>query len=167
VLSLHNLPPETVADFLREREPGPEEMLLRRKRAGYLRDAIAAWPDRPRTVVIHYFLLEQPMAEIAVELAVTSSRLSQLRADALTPLRDGMNARLDARYGSPAKPRTASTTAEMWPSMSSENLGTRPPVTGRRVQHCEWSFHGSRSWHSGLRDVGDEVARLNQVGIDR
>jgi RNA polymerase sigma factor for flagellar operon FliA len=35
------------------------------------------------------------MAEIAEELSVTESRVSQLRAEALTLLRDGMNSQLD------------------------------------------------------------------------
>jgi RNA polymerase sigma factor for flagellar operon FliA len=46
-------------------------------------------------VVTRYFLEERPMAEIAAELGVTESRVSQLRAEALTLLRDGMNSQLD------------------------------------------------------------------------
>jgi RNA polymerase sigma factor for flagellar operon FliA len=46
-------------------------------------------------VVEGYFFHERPMAEIAAELGVTESRVSQLRAEALVLLRDGMNAQLD------------------------------------------------------------------------
>jgi RNA polymerase sigma factor for flagellar operon FliA len=52
-------------------------------------------PDRLRTVVVRYFFEERPMTEIAVELGVSESRVSQMRAEALSMLRDGMNAQLD------------------------------------------------------------------------
>jgi RNA polymerase sigma factor for flagellar operon FliA len=74
---------------------GPEDMLLRRERLGYLRDAIAVLPERLRTVVHGYFFDERPMAKIAEELGVTESRVSQLRAEALGLLRDGLNTHLD------------------------------------------------------------------------
>ncbi len=41
-----------------------------------------------------YFLHERPMAELAEELGVSESRISQMRAEALVLLRDGMNTHL-------------------------------------------------------------------------
>jgi RNA polymerase sigma factor for flagellar operon FliA len=55
-------------------------------------------------VVIGYFYEERPMLEIAGELGVTESRVSQLRAEALILLRDGLNAHLDPDT-LPAEPR--------------------------------------------------------------
>ncbi|GAA2529524.1 FliA/WhiG family RNA polymerase sigma factor [Pilimelia columellifera subsp. columellifera] len=95
ILSLHGFPYGAADDLVRERGAGPEEMLLHRERIGYLHDAINALPDRLRTVVTGYFLLERPMSAIAEELGVSESRVSQLRGEALTLLRDGMNAQLD------------------------------------------------------------------------
>ena len=43
----------------------------------------------------YYFFAERPMADIAAELGVTDSRISQMRAEALTLLRDGINSQLD------------------------------------------------------------------------
>lgn len=79
----------------------PEEVLLRRERVGYLRAAIAALPDRLRLVVERYFLDGQAMAEIALELGVGESRVSQLRAEALVLLREGMTASLDVERAVP------------------------------------------------------------------
>jgi RNA polymerase sigma factor for flagellar operon FliA len=73
----------------------PEEILLRRERVGYLQGAVAALPDRLRLVVERYFLDGAPMADIAAELGVGESRVSQLRAEALLLLREGMDALLD------------------------------------------------------------------------
>jgi RNA polymerase sigma factor for flagellar operon FliA len=95
VLSLQGFSAGTAEDMVTEQTTGPEDMLLHRERIGYLHNAIEALPERLRTVVSRYFLEERPMAEIAVELGVTESRVSQLRAEALTLLRDGLNSHLN------------------------------------------------------------------------
>lgn len=95
VLSLQGFAPGAADDLVRERSAGPEDLILTRERIGYLHDAIAALPERLRHVVTAYFFDERPMAEIAAELGVTESRVSQLRAEALVLLRDGLNSQLD------------------------------------------------------------------------
>jgi RNA polymerase sigma factor FliA len=76
-------------------------VLVKRERLSYLVDAISALPARLRTVVTGYFFEERPMQEIAGELGVTESRVSQLRSEALVLLRDGLNAHLDPDVLSP------------------------------------------------------------------
>jgi RNA polymerase sigma factor FliA len=73
----------------------PEQTLLGREQIAYLRDAIAALPERLRTVIEGYFFNERPMQELAAELGVTESRISQLRAEALVLLREGLNTHLN------------------------------------------------------------------------
>jgi RNA polymerase sigma factor for flagellar operon FliA len=96
VFSLQGFATAAADDMVTEPSPGPEELLIRRERIGYLRHAIDALPDRLRVVVTGYFFEERPMAQIAAELGVTESRVSQLRAEALGLLRDGMNAHLES-----------------------------------------------------------------------
>ncbi|WP_432562017.1 sigma-70 family RNA polymerase sigma factor [Kineococcus sp. SYSU DK003] len=81
-------------DHLPTHTPGPEQELLHRERIGYLRSAIAVLPERLKVVIEGYFIQERPMAELAEELGVTESRISQMRAEALVLLRDGMNTHL-------------------------------------------------------------------------
>ena len=95
VLSLQGFAAGTAEDMVPERTPGPEQLILHRERIGYLHDAIETLPERLRRVVVAYFFEERPMTEIAAELGVTESRVSQLRAEALVLLRDGMNSHLD------------------------------------------------------------------------
>ena len=95
VFSLQGFATAGADDLVTEPSAGPEELLVRRERLGYLRHAIEALPDRLRTVVTGYFFEERPMAQIAAELGVTESRVSQLRAEALGLLRDGLNTHLD------------------------------------------------------------------------
>lgn len=73
----------------------PEGDLLDRERNAYLVDAVKALPERLRIVVLGYFFEDRSMQEIGSELGVSESRVSQLRAEALDLLRDGMNAQLD------------------------------------------------------------------------
>jgi RNA polymerase sigma factor for flagellar operon FliA len=95
VFSLQGFATAGADDMVTEPGEGPEEILLRRERLGYLRHAIDVLPERLRAVVEGYFFEERPMAEIAAELGVTESRVSQLRAEALGLLKDGLNAHLN------------------------------------------------------------------------
>ncbi|GAA1744927.1 sigma-70 family RNA polymerase sigma factor [Luedemannella helvata] len=95
VLSLEGFAPGAAEDMIVEIATGPEDLLLYRERIGYLHQAIQALPDRLRTVITGQFLQERPTAEIAEELGVTESRVSQLRTEALGLLRDALNTHLD------------------------------------------------------------------------
>lgn len=95
VFSLQGFATATMDDLVTEPGAGPEELLLRRERLGYLRHAVDVLPDRLRTVVVECFFEERPMADIAAELGVSESRVSQLRSEALGLLRDGLNTHLE------------------------------------------------------------------------
>jgi RNA polymerase sigma factor FliA len=84
-----------VDDLLPSGGDTPDQVLVQRERLSYLVDAVSTLPERLRVVVMAYFFEERPMQEIAAELGVTESRVSQLRSEALILLRDGMNAHLD------------------------------------------------------------------------
>jgi RNA polymerase sigma factor for flagellar operon FliA len=73
----------------------PEETIVARERTAYLTDAVAALPERLRRVVIGYFFEESSMQHLADELGVSESRVSQMRAEALALLKDGMTAHLE------------------------------------------------------------------------
>jgi RNA polymerase sigma factor (sigma-70 family) len=82
-------------DLLPSGDRPPDRVLVDRERRAYLADAVLTLPERLWTVVIGSFYQERPVLEIANELGVTESRVSQLRAEALILLRDGLNAHLD------------------------------------------------------------------------
>ena len=75
--------------------PSPEDTLLDDERLVYLRAAVRALPQRLRYVVEQVFFEERPIQDVADELGVTQSRVSQLRSEALTLMREGMNRHLD------------------------------------------------------------------------
>ncbi|MDQ6848905.1 MAG: sigma-70 family RNA polymerase sigma factor [Actinomycetota bacterium] len=102
VLSLHALTPDAGAELVPSRTDGPEALLLHREQIGYLRDAIEELPARLHTVVRQYFFEQRKMADIAADLGVTESRISQLRAEALGMLRDGLRATDSEHVKTPA-----------------------------------------------------------------
>src|SRR3546814_10488722 len=69
--------------------------MLQREQVGYLRDAVVTLPERLRKVVVEYFFEERQMQDIANDLGVTESRVSQMRAEALVLLRAGLESALD------------------------------------------------------------------------
>ncbi len=84
-----------VAEMVRDDAPNPEEALLAAERTHWLRAAVVTLPDRLRVVVEGVFLQDRSVAELAEELGVTQSRISQLRTEALSLLRDGLNTHLE------------------------------------------------------------------------
>lgn len=90
--------------FLCADEDSPEDAMLSRERQGYLMDAVKTLPDRLRRVVVGYFFEELSMQELADELGVSESRVSQLRAEALALLKDGITSQLEPE-SMPEEPR--------------------------------------------------------------
>lgn len=73
----------------------PAKLVEANELHGYLRDAVAELPDRLRDVVQAYFFDGESSDDIAARLGVTSSRVSQMRTQALQLMR----AAFEAQYG--------------------------------------------------------------------
>jgi RNA polymerase sigma factor for flagellar operon FliA len=95
VASLHGFEEGTVDDLLPTGGPTPAELIEQREQVAYLHDAVDQLPERLRTVVEGYFFEDRPMADIAEDLGVSESRISQLRAEAMVLLRGAMVHSLD------------------------------------------------------------------------
>jgi RNA polymerase sigma factor for flagellar operon FliA len=91
-------------------DPGadPLEELERRERDNYVQDALQSLPERLKSVLVGYFLEGRTSAELAEELGVTESRVSQMRTEALTLVREG----LAAQYGEQTKEQTGRAAAK-------------------------------------------------------
>ncbi len=91
----------SLGDILADRTVAePSEALESRELLGYMRDAVGLLPERHRTVIVGYFLEGRSSLELAVRLGVTESRISQVRSEALTMLREGIEAQF-----APAEPQ--------------------------------------------------------------
>jgi RNA polymerase sigma factor for flagellar operon FliA len=98
-------------------------------------------PERLRHVVVQYFFEERSMQEIADELGVSESRVSQLRAEALALLKDGINSQLEPTAVAPeprpngrvARRKAAYYAAIAASSDYRERVSDRPIVASERV----------------------------------
>jgi RNA polymerase sigma factor (sigma-70 family) len=70
---------------------------------GYVRDALDRLPDRHRMVAIGYYLEGRSFEELAELLTITPSRVSQLRAEAVIMMRDGIETQYDGTPTAPAR----------------------------------------------------------------
>lgn len=85
----------TGAATLSDKSLSPEQRVVVDERLRYLTAGVSELPEKLRIVVEGIFFQERPVVEIAEELGVTQSRISQLRTQALGMLRDAMNTALD------------------------------------------------------------------------
>lgn len=95
VLSLEDVATDTLHETPSTQSGCPESLILHREQMGYLHDAIAALPERLRFVVLAYYFGQRQMSDIAVEMSVTQSRVSQMCSEATALIRDGMNSHLN------------------------------------------------------------------------
>lgn len=121
----------------------PEELELRELLA-YVRDAVDLLPERHRLVIVGYFLEDRTSQELAADLGVTESRVSQLRSEALQMLREGIEAQYAPDAGADAAP-------------------SFPPVPGRvtrRKARYASAIRDASGWRSRLEDFAPLPVRL-------
>jgi RNA polymerase sigma factor for flagellar operon FliA len=95
VVSLQSFEERTVDELLPAQTVTPADEIEQREQVAYLHDAVAQLPEKLKVVVEGYFFGDRPMADIAAQLGVSESRVSQLRAEAVTLLRGALHAALD------------------------------------------------------------------------
>jgi RNA polymerase sigma factor for flagellar operon FliA len=108
-------------------DPGadPLEQLERRERDSYVTDALQTLPDRLREVLVGYFLEGRTSGELAEQLGVTESRVSQMRTEALRLVREG----LAAQYGEATTAQTGRAAAKQ--AAYNASLSARSSYTSR------------------------------------
>jgi RNA polymerase sigma factor for flagellar operon FliA len=95
VMSLHAFEERSVDDLLPAHTLTPADVVEQREQIAYLHDAVTQLPERLKVVVEGYFFADRPMAELADELGVSESRISQLRAEAVALLKGALTAALE------------------------------------------------------------------------
>ncbi len=83
--------PDGTSLDLPDTSDSPERALMLGERARYLHEAIRALPDRLDEVIERNFFGDESLTDIAEDLGVTLSRVSQMRARALTLLHAAMS----------------------------------------------------------------------------
>lgn len=78
------------AERLRSVVSTPEEAVLAREQQVHMAAAVAELPEKMRFIVEEVYLRERPVKEVAEELGVTHSAVSQQKSEALRLLREGL-----------------------------------------------------------------------------
>jgi RNA polymerase sigma factor for flagellar operon FliA len=120
-----------------------DEALGERELGAYVRDAVDLLPERHRTIIQGYFFEGRSSEELAAELGVTVSRISQIRTEAFVMMRQA----LDAQYNeTPAQPVEA----------QSKRMARR---NGAYAAYAA-AIAARRTWRSRLDAVEPRPARL-------
>jgi RNA polymerase sigma factor for flagellar operon FliA len=82
---------DATADLLIADTALPEETVLEAERLAYLRAAVAALPEKMRHIVTSIYFDDKAVKDVASELGITHSAVSQQRAEAVRLLRDGLS----------------------------------------------------------------------------
>lgn len=158
VLSLQSLSIDALPDGPAGELACPETLILYREQLGYLHDAIETLPDRLRFVVLAHFFEQRKMVDIAHEMCVTQSRVSQLCTEAIALIREGMNSQLN-----PDGPRTLSRVGRAGALREAycRALADRSTLAGR----LEFSTAQGEMRRSADVDHEDPLAGLNSVQV--
>ncbi len=92
---------ESIGDVMAAEAASPEDLVLETERSRYVRAAIRSLPERMRYVVEQVYLHDRSVSELAEELGLTHSAVSQQRSEAIRLLRSG----LEEHYATGPVPR--------------------------------------------------------------
>lgn len=80
----------TAVDVVAADIASPEDSLLETERTRYVRAAVASLPERSRYIVEQIYYHDRSVGELAEELGLTHSAVSQQRTQAVKLMRDGL-----------------------------------------------------------------------------
>jgi RNA polymerase sigma factor for flagellar operon FliA len=92
---------ETVADTIAAEAAGPEDVVLETERTRYVTAAVTSLPEKMRYIVEQIYFHERSVGDLAMELGLTHSAVSQQRSEAVRLMRHG----LESQYSTGAVPR--------------------------------------------------------------
>ena len=125
---------ETTESFLVADTISPEDSLLAGEQTAYVRAAVEALPERMRYVVQAIYFDDRTVTEVAEELGITHSAVSQQRSEAIRLMREGMATHY-ADEGDPAviEAKTSQAAAQRLPGPpgAARRRQRRPPLTTR------------------------------------
>lgn len=92
---------ESIGDVLAAEAATPEDVVLETERTRYVTAAVTSLPERMRYVVEQIYFHDRSVGDLAVELGLTHSAVSQQRSEAVRLMRHG----LESQYPTGAVPR--------------------------------------------------------------
>ena len=81
---------DAASDFIAAATALPEQIVLEEERRRYLGAAVDSLPEKMRAIVTAVYFEDKTVKEIAEEMGITHSAVSQQRSEAIRLLRDGL-----------------------------------------------------------------------------
>jgi RNA polymerase sigma factor for flagellar operon FliA len=81
---------ESIADVLAAEAATPEDVVLETERTRYVTAAVTSLPERMRYIVEQVYFHDRSVGELATELGLTHSAVSQQRSEAIRLMRHGL-----------------------------------------------------------------------------
>ncbi|MGT2425886.1 sigma-70 family RNA polymerase sigma factor [Amnibacterium kyonggiense] len=94
---------ETVSDTLAAEAATPEDVVLETERTRYVKAAVTSLPERMRYIVEQIYFHDRSVGDLAAELGLTHSAVSQQRSEGIRLMRHG----LETQYSTGPVPRLA------------------------------------------------------------
>lgn len=136
---------------------GPDEVLEQEELKGYLRSALEHLPERHRIVVVGHYFEQRSFEELAEFLGVTPSRVSQLRADAVEMIRDGIEAQYEPRDDAKPVGRVAIRKARFAAEVAAHaDWRTRLDASNRSIESIRGL--GIDGMDAGIEDDDEDVS---------
>ncbi len=92
---------QSISDVLAAEAATPEDLVLETERSRYIKAAVTSLPEKMRYIVEQVYFHDRSVGEIATELGLTHSAVSQQRSEAIRLMRHG----LESHYSSGPVPR--------------------------------------------------------------
>lgn len=92
---------ETIADTIAAQVSSPEDVVLETERTRYVKAAVTSLPPKMRYIVEQIYFHDRSVGELATELGLTHSAVSQQRSEGIRLMRHG----LESQYSTGAVPR--------------------------------------------------------------
>jgi RNA polymerase sigma factor for flagellar operon FliA len=99
---------DVTAELLRSDRQSPEEAAMESERAAFLRRAVDALPERLALIVRRIYFEDQTVGQVADELGISHSAVSQQRGEAMRLMRDGIHTHYEGTRQEPDAKLSAS-----------------------------------------------------------
>lgn len=93
-----------VTDTVAAQIASPEDSIIDGERTAFVRAAVEALPERMRYLVEQIFFEDRSVTELATEMGITHSAVSQMRSEAMRLLKDGIATHYGDEGAAPVEP---------------------------------------------------------------
>ena len=122
-----------VGDIVAAEFSSPEDSLVSAERAGIVRAAVDALPEKMRYIVSEIYFNDRTVKDLADELGTTHSAISQQRSEGIRLLRDG----LETHYADAENAERRSCAQFAYRRIPPQRL-PRPACADRRTRNRRW-----------------------------